>query len=151
MTQTSVVMIRIGHCVTDCMTCDCGGVDHVCEKRCSPADCSIHCQSIAEDDFEVRQPEMAIASALHQQTQQLIRHLCLVEPALSVEQPSHLQQPDLHSAPEAALRCLSVPQRMVLPWATPKLCSVLAVDSVCALGGMAVADSAAACFLPVAE
>ncbi len=41
-----------------------------------------------------------------------------MEPALPVEQPSHSQQLDWHSAPEAALRCPSVPQRMVPPLAT---------------------------------
>ncbi len=151
--QTSVAKARTDHLFADCAACDCGIADRVCVKQYFPADCSIHCQSVV-DDLEVRQPETAIVCAVHQQTWQSIRCLCLVEPALLVGWPSHSQWLDPHPVPEVASRCLSPFQgsrQMVSPVALPEAHSALAADSACALGNMVLDDSADPWFLTAME
>ncbi len=107
--QTSQLVVRIGHRVSDCTACGCGDAGHICGWRCSPADCSIRYQSdiVGDqkvDDPEVRWPVVAIAScSLHQQTRQSIRHLIPIEPALPVEQPSYVRWLGSFSVPEAAM------------------------------------------------
>ncbi len=86
--QALVAKAQTGHLFTDCVAYNCGAMDRVSVKQYFHADCSFHCQSIVED-FEVQQPEMAITFSVHRQTRQSIQRLCLVEPALSVGQPSH--------------------------------------------------------------
>ncbi len=149
--QTLVAKDRIGHLFADCAAGDCGTTDCSCVKQWSPVDCSIHHQSIVEDDFKVRQLEMAIICAVHRQTRQLSRQLCLAGPALPVGQPSHSQQLDSHPAPEAPLRCPSPSLGMTSPVVLLEACSVLAADSACVLSNVALDDSAVACCPMAAE
>ncbi len=67
-----------------------------------------------------------------------------MEPALPVEQPSHVQWVDLLSVQEAAAKDPLALWQTTFPMAH----SVSAADSVCALDGAVATDSAAAYFLP---
>ncbi len=145
--QTLVVKAQIGHLFTDCMACDCSSTDCICEKWYFPADCSIHCQGIAEDDFEVQQPGMAIACTVHRQTWQSIQCLCLAGPALLVGQPSHSQQPDLHSAAAAPATGAAVAAACVVGSA-----SAISTSSTCAcFSGPASSWSLSAQAIPCQE
>ncbi len=96
-------------------------------------------------------PFCTLPGVLHQQTLQSIQHLNPLEPALPVEQPSHLQWVDLLSVLQVASKDPSALQRMAFRLASPKACLVSMVDSVCTLNSTVAADSAAAYFLPAAE